>query len=178
MDPLDPWNKLPPIFLPPGCFKWINWMGLRLVKSLSHVWLCDPMNCSLPDSLVHGIFQARVQEWVAISFSRLMITSYFSLRYMEQKLITALPCWLLSNFYLNWMESLTQWTWVWASSRRWWGIGDRVFTVHGVTKSQLSDWTTTMDWLLVSIWNSGKAPAPKVPIFRERVFMNVIKLLR
>ena len=32
--------------------------------------LCDPMNCSLPCSSVYGIFQARVLEWVAISFSR------------------------------------------------------------------------------------------------------------
>ena len=32
--------------------------------------LCDPMDCSLPDFSVHGIFQARVLEWVAISFSR------------------------------------------------------------------------------------------------------------
>ena len=36
---------------------------------LSHVWLCDPVDCSLPDSSVHGIFQARILEWVAISFS-------------------------------------------------------------------------------------------------------------
>ena len=32
--------------------------------------LCNPMDCSLPGSSVHGIFQARVLEWVAISFSR------------------------------------------------------------------------------------------------------------
>ena len=32
--------------------------------------LCDLMDCSLPGSSVHGIFQARVLEWVAISFSR------------------------------------------------------------------------------------------------------------
>ena len=33
--------------------------------------LCHPMDCrSLPCSSVHGIFQARVLEWVAISFSR------------------------------------------------------------------------------------------------------------
>ena len=31
--------------------------------------LSDPMNCSLPGSSVHGIFQARVLEWVAIAFS-------------------------------------------------------------------------------------------------------------
>ena len=32
--------------------------------------LCDPMDCSLSGSSIHGIFQARVLEWVAISFSR------------------------------------------------------------------------------------------------------------
>ena len=33
--------------------------------------LCDPMDCSLQGSSIHGIFQARVLEWVAISFSSL-----------------------------------------------------------------------------------------------------------
>ena len=32
--------------------------------------LCDPMDCSLSGSFVHGVFQARVLEWIAISFSR------------------------------------------------------------------------------------------------------------
>ena len=31
--------------------------------------LCDPMDCSLPGSSIYGIFQARVLEWAAISFS-------------------------------------------------------------------------------------------------------------
>ena len=31
--------------------------------------LCDPMGCSKTGSSLHGIFQARIQEWVAISFS-------------------------------------------------------------------------------------------------------------
>ena len=44
------------------------------VKSESEVaqscpTLCDPMEGSLPDSSIHGIFQARVLEWVAIAFS-------------------------------------------------------------------------------------------------------------
>ena len=43
---------------------------LMKVKSLSHVsLLAIPMDCSLPGSSVHGIFQARVPEWVAIAFS-------------------------------------------------------------------------------------------------------------
>ena len=32
--------------------------------------LCDPVDCSLPGSSVHGILQARVLEWAALSFSR------------------------------------------------------------------------------------------------------------
>ena len=45
------------------------WMVVK-VKSLSRVWLCDPMDWSLPGFSVYGIFQARVLEWVAICFSR------------------------------------------------------------------------------------------------------------
>jgi len=32
--------------------------------------LCDPVDCSRLGSSVHGILQARIQEWVAIPFSR------------------------------------------------------------------------------------------------------------
>ena len=40
------------------------------VQLLSHVQLCNPMDCSPPGSSVHGISQARILEkWVAISFS-------------------------------------------------------------------------------------------------------------
>ena len=31
---------------------------------------CDPVNCSLPGFSIHGILQARILEWVTISFSR------------------------------------------------------------------------------------------------------------
>ena len=37
---------------------------------LSYLTLCNPMDCSPPGSSVHGILQARILEWVAISFSR------------------------------------------------------------------------------------------------------------
>ena len=40
------------------------------VRSLSRVWLYDPMDCSSPGSSVRGIFQTRILEWVAIPFSR------------------------------------------------------------------------------------------------------------
>ena len=40
----------------------------EVAQSCPTLW--DPMDCSIPGSSVHGIFQARVLEWVAISFSR------------------------------------------------------------------------------------------------------------
>ena len=46
-----------------------EWMKVK-VKSLNRVRLCDSMDCSLPGSSVHGIFQAIVLEWIAISFFR------------------------------------------------------------------------------------------------------------
>ena len=39
-------------------------------QSFNIVWLCNSMDCSLPGSSVHGLSQARILEWVAISFSR------------------------------------------------------------------------------------------------------------
>ena len=36
----------------------------------SYSTFCNPIDCSLPGSFVHGILQARILEWVAISSSR------------------------------------------------------------------------------------------------------------
>ena len=52
---------------PPG--KPLTWVWVSEVAQ-SCPTLCDPMDCSLTSSSVHEIFQARVLEWVAISFSR------------------------------------------------------------------------------------------------------------
>ena len=38
--------------------------------------LCDPMDCSLPGSSVHGVLQARILEWGAISFSNIHTSIY------------------------------------------------------------------------------------------------------
>ena len=40
------------------------------VHAQSSLLLCDPMECIPPGSSVHGIFQARILEWIAISFSK------------------------------------------------------------------------------------------------------------
>ena len=55
-----------------------------IIQMIPFTQLCptlgDPMDCSLPGSSVHGIFQARVLEWVAISFSRRDLAISFSRR--------------------------------------------------------------------------------------------------
>ena len=44
--------------------------GCWVLSLLSCVPLCDPTDCRPPGSSIHGILQARMLEWVAISFSR------------------------------------------------------------------------------------------------------------
>ena len=69
--------------------------------------LCDPMDCSLPRSSVHGIFQARVLEWVAISFSRgssrpmdrIQVSHIVGRRFISQSLrkCTVKPQWSITS---------------------------------------------------------------------------------
>ena len=50
-----------------------HWIVVKSVKALVSQLcpiVCDLMDCSLPGFSVHGIFQARILEWVAIPFSR------------------------------------------------------------------------------------------------------------
>ena len=44
--------------------------------------LCNPMDRSPPGSSVHGIFQARILEWVAISFSKEMFLTQGSILHL------------------------------------------------------------------------------------------------
>ena len=69
-----------------GNFLWLFWLpslqnckflllivrpvyDILCVCAQSCLILCNPMDCSLPGSSVHGILQARILEWVAISYS-------------------------------------------------------------------------------------------------------------
>ena len=48
----------------------MQWGFVSLFIRFSRVWLCDPLDCIPPRYSVHGILQARILEWVAISLSR------------------------------------------------------------------------------------------------------------
>ena len=54
-----------------GCHFLLQCMKVKRESEVTQscLTLSDPMDCSLPGSSVHGIFQARVLEWGAIAFS-------------------------------------------------------------------------------------------------------------
>ena len=50
---------------------WVcEYVCVCVCESLSRVQLCNPMDSSLPGLSLHGIFQATMLEWIAISFPR------------------------------------------------------------------------------------------------------------
>ena len=55
-----------------GCCSLLQYLKVKSESEVAQLCptLHDPMNYSLPGSSVHGIFQARVLEWVAIAFSK------------------------------------------------------------------------------------------------------------
>ena len=58
-------------------------------QPLSHIqFFCDPMDCNPLGSSVHGIFQARILEWVAISFSRNLSNPGIKPMSLESRVLT------------------------------------------------------------------------------------------
>ena len=59
------------IYMKSTSCKMLGWMKHKEKEvTQSCPTLCDPMDSSLPGSSIHGILQARILEWVAISFSK------------------------------------------------------------------------------------------------------------
>ena len=54
-----------------GCHFLLRCMKVKRESEVAQscLTLSDPMDCSLPGSSIHGIFQARVMDWVTIAFS-------------------------------------------------------------------------------------------------------------
>ena len=82
---------------------WISACGI------SHIWLfCDPIDCSLPGFSVPGIFQARILDWVAISYSRgsswprdQTLTSWVS--YIGRWVLHHCATWEAQNSWIGWV---------------------------------------------------------------------------
>ena len=85
---------------------------MQVVCVLSHfssIWLCDPMDCSLPGSSVHGILQARILEWVAMPSSRVSFWPWDRIwvSYIAGGFFTAEPWEALMDVYI--CPNLSDW---------------------------------------------------------------------
>ena len=60
-----------------GCLFLLQCMKVKSESEVAQLYQTpsDPMDCSLPGSSVHGVFQARVLEWGAIAFAKVVIAN-------------------------------------------------------------------------------------------------------
>ena len=83
-----------------GCHFLLRCMKVKSESEVAQSCLTvsDPTDCSLPGSSVHGIFQARVLEWVAIAFS---IMEYY-LTIKKNEILSFAATWVdLEDIMLN-----------------------------------------------------------------------------
>ena len=92
---LGPWDS-PGKNTEVGCHFLLQCMKVRSESEVvqSCPTLSDPMDCRLPGSSIHGIFQARVLEWGAIAFSSFLLQAFYS---DTPGLIPHVGCYLLSD---------------------------------------------------------------------------------
>jgi len=118
----DPIDRSPPGSADPGILqaRTLEWVAISFsnawkwkvkVKSESEVaqscpTLSNPMVCSLPGSSIHEIFQARVLEWVAISFSR--YSTYFISFHGKQFMLSARIFW----FSITSLHNRSKWVFI------------------------------------------------------------------
>ena len=96
-DPMEP-TRLPHPWDSPGkntgvgCHFLLQCMKVKSQSEVARACptLCDPMDCRLPGSSIHGIFQARVLEWGAIAFYRSINWGHIFLKQFRKFLNLAL----------------------------------------------------------------------------------------
>ena len=95
-----------------GCHFLLQCMKVKNEREVAQscLTLRDPMDCSLPDSSVHGIFQAKVLEWGAITFSVALtrwtfVGKVMSLLFntLSRLVITFLP--RIKHLLISWLQS-------------------------------------------------------------------------
>ena len=111
------WAQVQTIYI--NIWRYVYAAAAAAAKSLqSCLTLCDPIDSSPPGSSIHGVFQARVLEWVAIAFSKIHIYIIFFwilflyrlLQNIEYSFLccTIGSCWRSSSYvsvYASWLSS-------------------------------------------------------------------------
>ena len=112
---LSHFSSVPPGFPSLGFSRQEHWSGLSFPSPMhesevtqSCPTLSNPMDCNLPGSSIHGIFQSRVLEWGAISFSVLAHSSRYNGHW---NLIHPFPSILVHWFLKCWCSLLPSPVW-------------------------------------------------------------------
>ena len=147
-----------------GCHFFLQCMKVKSESKVAQSCptLSDPIDCSLPDSSIHGIFQARVLEWGAIAFSAtISSTCHFNIFVsLWAELWPPLPIALTINlpfiFYLPLVTNFFQFLerleasrsqdhhgWVTQSCLTLWDPMDGSlpgYSVHGILQARILEW--------------------------------------
>ena len=141
-----------------GCHFLLQCMKVRSESEVAQSWptLSDPMDCSLPGSSVHGIFQARVLEWGAIAFS------------IQEAYLTPKST-LLTTFIADSLESHSH-----CSHQHCIRTKALMAPVHWITSFPMarSPGTSTQRQLLQQVLFSGQGmqPSPTLDVVRTEVW--------
>ena len=76
-----------------------------MISHFGHIWLCTPVDYSPPGSSVHGIFQVRLQEWVAVSSFSLRWVIVKSIFFIcDGKALSELMFYFLRRFFFFFLQ--------------------------------------------------------------------------
>ena len=107
--------------------------------------LSDPMDCSLPGSSIHGIFQARVLEWGTIAFSLYLYGYGYNYHVYMHK-------WVMSIVYIfhNFRKHFTYF-WLWKFSNKHWSREDTAvdFSVSFTRAKKYQDFASCLIYLFL-----------------------------
>ena len=115
--------------------------------------LSDPMDCSLPGSSVHGIFQARVLEWGAIAFSGnlLSLPQIHVVCYLLEKAMA--PHSSTPGWKIPWTEEPGPW-------RSWIRLSDFTFTFHfHALEKEMATHSSVLAWRIPGMGKPGGLPS-------------------
>ena len=82
-------------------------MKVKVLVTQLCLTLCDPMDCSQPGSTIHGIFQARILEWVAISLTLKLLLGQEDPLEKEMEIHPSTIAWKIPwTEELGWLQSM------------------------------------------------------------------------
>ena len=117
-----------------GCHFLLQCMRVKSESEVAQscLTLSDPMDCSLPGSSVHGIFQVRVLEWVAIAFSDICVMICY-------KMLCSVLIWCGMVSYTYWYVMITL-------TSQWLKHNRSFFLAHAVAPLCMWVGTCLMQW--------------------------------